>query len=290
MANYPKKLQDPAETALNAIQEALSASEPAARAPRSGATVAPPPPSPEADQPVARPASQDLFQDETTQAHPQPRRAANDDRQAIGQILQTLQRQPPKTSYLVATAFAFIWVVGGLILAALYLPDLQAVATQGSAGIPAMIGFAAFLLAPIAFFYLLAHMVWRSQELRLIAQSMAGVAMRLAEPEEIARESIVTVGQAIRREVAAMGDGVERAIARAGELESLVANEVAAMERAYHDNEVRVRALVDNLAQQRDTLVAQSEQLRAAITTRRRPPGAVGALQRGGDRRDLDRQ
>ena len=70
-------------------------------------------------------------------------------------------------------------------------------------------------------------MVWRSQELRLIAQSMAGVAMRLAEPEEVARESIVTVGQAIRREVAAMGDGVERALARAAELEALVANEVS---------------------------------------------------------------
>ena len=43
--------------------------------------------------------------------------------------------------------------------------------------------------------------------------------MRLAEPEGVARDSIVTVGQAIRREVAAMGDGVERALARAGELE-----------------------------------------------------------------------
>jgi len=41
--------------------------------------------------------------------------------------------------------------------------------------------------------------------------------MRLAEPETVARESIVTVGQAIRREVAAMGDGVERALARAAE-------------------------------------------------------------------------
>jgi len=59
-------------------------------------------------------------------------------------------------------------------------------------------------LAPIVFFYALAHMAVRSQELRLIAQSMAEVAMRLAEPETVARESIVTVGQAIRREVAAM--------------------------------------------------------------------------------------
>jgi len=43
--------------------------------------------------------------------------------------------------------------------------------------------------------------------------------------------------------VALMGDGIERAIARAGELETLVANEVSALERAYTDNEVRIRAL-----------------------------------------------
>jgi len=52
--------------------------------------------------------------------------------------------------------------------------------------------------------------------------------------------------------VAAMGDGVERAIARAGELETLVANEVAALERAYSDNEVRIRALLQDIAHQRD--------------------------------------
>ena len=113
----------------------------------------------------------------------------------------------------------------------------------------AMFGFACFLLAPVLFFYVMAHMVWRAQELRVIAQSMASVAMKLAEPEEVARESMVSVGQAIRREVAAMGDGVERALARAAELEALVANEVSALERAYNDNEVRIRGLLETLAQ-----------------------------------------
>jgi flagellar biosynthesis/type III secretory pathway chaperone len=91
------------------------------------------------------------------------------------------------------------------------------------------------------------------------------VAMRLAEPESVARDSIVTVGQAIRREVAAMGDGVERALARASELETLVRNEVAALERTYSDNEVRIRGLLQDLANQRDTLVGQAEQVRSAI-------------------------
>src|SRR5260370_8155138 len=96
---------------------------------------------------------------------------------------------------------------------------------------------------------------------------MGEVAVRLAEPETVARESIVTVGQAIRREVTAMGDGVERALARAAELETLVANEVSALEHAYNDNEVRIRALLQDLGSQRDTLVGQAGRIPDAINT-----------------------
>src|SRR5260370_15756235 len=103
--------------------------------------------------------------------------------------------------------------------------------------------------------------------MRLMAQSRAEVAMRRAEPETVARESIVTVGQAIRREVAAMGDGVERALARAAELETLVANEVSALEHAYSENEVRIRGLLQDLGTQRDSLVGQAGQIRDAINS-----------------------
>ena len=107
----------------------------------------------------------------------------------------------------------------------------------------------------------------RAQDMRVVAKSMAEVAMRLAQPETVARESIVTVGQAIRREVAAMGDGVERALARAAELEALVHNEVSALERAYNDNEVRIRDLLTELTNQRETLVNKTEQVRNAIAS-----------------------
>ena len=156
-------------------------------------------------------------------------------------------------------------MVGGFLLGWLYLPELQAALGPTGLTAPVLAVLGAIYLAPVVFFYVLAHMAVRSQEMRLIAQSMAEVAMRLAEPETVARESIVTVGQAIRREVAAMGDGIERALARAAELETLVANEVSALEHAYNDNEVRIRALLQDLGSQRDTLVGQAEQIRDAI-------------------------
>jgi hypothetical protein len=233
MANTPK-MKDPTEAALSAIQDALNVRD----AEPTGGMIAPPIAAMPADEserawPGLRSSKTpkiDHFDDELRRAPAEDgdtlRRPANDDRESIGQILRTLQRRPARTSYVLASIFAGVWVIAGLGLGRVYLPDIQEALGPSGLTAPVLAVLAAIYLAPVVFFYVLAHMAWRSQELRLIAQSMAEVAMRLAEPETVARESIVTVGQAIRREVAAMGDGVERALARAAELETLVANEV----------------------------------------------------------------
>ena len=42
-----------------------------------------------------------------------PRRAANDDRETIGQILQAIQKgRPARSVYTLATVFGAIWIVG----------------------------------------------------------------------------------------------------------------------------------------------------------------------------------
>ncbi len=273
MANNPKKSMDPTEAALSAIQEALNIrddenraeihpdSMPLATARADGGSRV---------SGQTSPAFNDGYQTDaelgTLGAESQSLHAANDDQQSIGQILHALQRRPPRTSYFVAAIFSGVWLVGCLALSWAYLSQLNAALGPDHSPVGIMVGLGAAALLPVIFFFGVAHMAWRAQELRLIAQSMAKVAMRLAEPEGVARDSIVTVGQAIRREVAAMGDGVERALARAGELEALVQNEVAALERSYSDNEVRIRGLLQDLANQRDAMVGQAEQVRAAIS------------------------
>src|SRR5947209_18712419 len=261
MANTPKKIKDPTEAALSAIQDALSARDAAAEA----QAASPPAPPVSAAEELQWPGVSSAPEADGHQAEGQifSRRAANDDRESIGNM-RALQR-PAGTSYVTATVFAGVWVLAGLVLGWIYLPEMRTALGPTGLGTPVLAMLAVVFFVPIIFFYVLAHMAWRSQELRLITQSMAEVAMRLAEPETVARESIVTVGQAIRREVAAMGDGIERALARAAELETLVANEVSALEHAYNDNEVRIRALLQDLGGQRDTLVGQAEQIRDAI-------------------------
>ena len=270
MANNPKKIADPTAAALSAIQEALKARDDEAQ------------PGQEPDITATdEPADADIWRAEPTiasQAAPldsevigarssDPRAfaAANDDQQSIGQVLHALQNRPSRTSYFVAAVFSCAWIIACFALSWGYLADIDAALGPGHSPAAVLIGLGAAALLPIIFFFGVAHMAWRAQELRLVAQSMAKVAMRLAEPEGVARDSIVTVGQAIRREVAAMGDGVERALARASELEALVRNEVAALERTYSDNEVRIRGLLQDLTNQRDMLVGQAEQIRSAI-------------------------
>ena len=270
MANNPKKIVDPTEAALSAIQEALKIRDDDDQPDLRSESI-PEPPVNDADERWRNPPmAQDhsvFDSDEIGAPGSDPRAfpAANDDQQSIGQVLHALQNRPARTSYFVAAIFSGAWIVGCLGLSWAYLGDVSAAVGPGHSPIAILMGLGAAALLPIIFFFGVAHMAWRAQELRLVAQSMAKVAMRLAEPEDVARDSMVNVGQAIRREVAAMGDGVERALARASELETLVRNEVAALERTYSDNEVRIRGLLQELSNQRDTLVGQAEQVRSAI-------------------------
>src|SRR5260221_12094331 len=277
MENPPKKIRNRREAALSATQEALTARDAAVKSEADSPPAAQTTP---AEEPVSEPPWRTVRSEapveelrppeQELRAPEEPsllRRAANDDRESIGQILRTLQRRPGHTSYVTATVFAGLWGLAGLLLGWMYLTELQSALGPSGLAAPVLAMLGVVFLVPIIFFYVLAHMAWRSQELRLITQSMAEVAMRLAEPETVARESIVTVGQAIRREVTAMGDGVERALARAAELETLVANEVSALEHAYSENEVRIRGLLQDLGTQRDSLVGQAGQIRDAINS-----------------------
>ena len=102
--------------------------------------------------------------------------------------------------------------------------------------------------------------------MKLVARAVGDVAMRLTQPEIFSTDAVLTVSQAVRREVAAVGDGIERALARAGELETLVRSEISTLERAYADDEIRIRILIDELASQRESIVANAERVRDAIS------------------------
>ncbi len=128
------------------------------------------------------------------------------------------------------------------------------------------IGLVALAVIPVLGFFAIATLIRRAQDLRNAATAVTQAAIRLAEPETTASEKVASVGQAVRREVNALGDGLERALSRAGELEVMIHNEVTALERTYSDNESRMRALIQELASQREAVITNTERVREAIT------------------------
>jgi hypothetical protein len=273
MANTPKK-QDPADDMLAAIEDALKLNEPAASVkfaepreasatPKTAASPVPPPPAaPDDDIFADRPAS-------SGRAPRAPREAANDDRASVGQILASLSRKPSRFPQLIALMLSALWAGGGYyFLQARYAEQLAAAPHSGAIYEQTFfLPIVAAILFPIFGFFVFAALIRRSQEMRYVAAAMTEITMRFAEPEGVSSDAFVSIGQAIRREIAALGDGVERAVARASELETMVKSEVSTLERAYDDNEMRIRTLVESLQSERDAILSHALRLQEAIAS-----------------------
>jgi hypothetical protein len=202
-------------------------------------------------------------------AGPPPQRRlsapANDDIPSIGGLIFALQQRPSRTPFLVALGASVVWfLVGGFFAFGLIAHQFSSAGVSG-AGSSSALTAAFAIIVPIAIFWFLALLVWRAQELRLMASAMTEVAVRLAEPDRLAEQSVASVGQTIRRQVAAMNDAISRAIGRASELEAMVHSEVAALERSYGENELRVRNLISELATEREALANNSQRVSEAL-------------------------
>jgi hypothetical protein len=148
MANITQKSKDPTEVALSAIQDALKVG--------SGETsaAAPEPAAGHADA-----AGPDLFQADQREGLRQP---ANDDREQVGEILQTLRSRPTRTPYLIAGAAGIAWAVIGLVLTWAFSADIAALFVTPRFGYAAVAGIAAAIILPMVGFYAIAHLLSRA--------------------------------------------------------------------------------------------------------------------------------
>ena len=270
--------------------DAASDPFPPVSAPSDGPAGFSPPPIPQLSQPLALPSgaqtSSDDTDDEITQpretANPQRRQArrrpagpmrgqvaANDDAPSIGGLIYALDQKPSTTPLTYARIASLLWAILGL---AFFWTMVSGDIAQGSTIAQSLAKPTTFLMAtaivvPIAILHFLALLAWRAEELRMRSSTMTEVAVRLAEPDRMAEQSVASLGQAVRRQVSFMNDAVSRALGRAGELEALVHNEVSALERSYADNERKIRGLIAGLAGEREALVTTSDRVSGSLAT-----------------------
>ncbi len=243
-----------------------------------------PPPAPEAASVAAEPAApapapEDAATGEDESGRRQARRrpagpsrgriAANDDAPSIGGLIYALNQKPSNKPFFYAGVASGIWVSIGLGFAWMLVgPDL--LGGKGFGDLVTRSGFltgVATLLGPIALFWFLALLAWRTEELKLRSTAMTEVAVRLAEPDRMAEQTVASLGQAVRRQVSFMNDAVSRALGRAGELEALVHNEVTALERSYEENERKIRSLIQELAGERNALLTTGDRVSETLRT-----------------------
>ena len=217
-----------------------------------------------AQKPVQRPVIR-----EPLAGTPVPRPANDDSLRDHARSLRNLNRRLPRTIYWLTGLLSLGWLAGGGALAYSFYGAaiINLSLLQRFIATPTGATLIAGLVFPVILFWAFAILVRRSQELRIAAQTMAEAAFRLVEPETVGQERVMTVGQAVRREVAAMSEGIERTLARAAELETLVHSEVTEIERAYTDNEVRIRSLVEELGHERDSIISHADRVRASISS-----------------------
>lgn len=200
---------------------------------------------------------------------PRGKVAANDDAPSIGGLIYALEQKPSNAPFRYAAIATGVWTVICLVfLWAILRAEFATGASFGSLfEKPVTFLTLTAIVVPIAVLWALALLAWRSEELRLRSSTMTEVAIRLAEPDRMAEQSVASLGQAVRRQVAFMNDAISRALGRAGELEALVHNEVTALERSYEENERKIRGLIQELAGERGALLGTSERVTETLKT-----------------------
>jgi hypothetical protein len=200
---------------------------------------------------------------------PRGKIAANDDAPSIGGLIYALEQKPSSAPFKYASIASAVWCVICLAFSWVIIRgELAAGATLLSLfEKPTMFLTVTAIIVPVAVLWALALLAWRSEELRLRSSTMTEVAIRLAEPDRMAEQSVASLGQAVRRQVGFMNEAISRALGRAGELEALVHNEVTALERSYEENERKIRGLINELAGERSSLLSTSERVTETLKT-----------------------
>jgi hypothetical protein len=108
-----------------------------------------------------------------------PATPANDDIPSIGGLIFALQQRPSKTPFLMAAAASAAWfLIGGFFAFGLISTQVSSAGVSGLFGSASALTAAVAILVPIVIFWFLALLVWRAQELRLMASAMTEVAVR----------------------------------------------------------------------------------------------------------------
>jgi hypothetical protein len=189
------------------------------------------------------------------------RQAANDDGAFDAHVARLRYAKPGRRAFLAASVAAALWIT---LLSSFVVISGRAPALHDLLG-PEGLLFLLIAGAPIGLFFIIAGILRRMAEAQMHAEGLVAVMKSLSQPDVRLPEQVASLGASIRREIAGISDGVERAIGRAIELELQVRAEILHLETAYRDGERRVSGVLNQLRDERMALTGHADTSAEAI-------------------------
>ncbi|AQX21275.1 hypothetical protein Bcsk_006270 [Bartonella sp. CDC_skunk] len=180
---------------------------------------------------------------------------------------KSLKQNGASRIYWSTTALSALWATGGAFIAHKLAPSGLSSLANIITFITSPLGLAvaAGTTIPILMSWGVTQLIKRSNELRNIAILMTNAAQRLSEPQNISEKQAIAISQTLRKEVAAMNEGIERTLGRAVELEAIIQSEVHNLERAYSENESRIYTLIKELNNERTAILNHADRVQTVI-------------------------
>ncbi|WP_420559194.1 hypothetical protein [Tepidicaulis sp.] len=189
--------------------------------------------------------------------------AANEDSPEAGQLYRLINKRPSRSIPYVAALLSLF--AAGAVLA--YMTGRF----TGPAALPSTLAEAAPLLAavlaPVIIIWLFAWLIWRGQEMRLMAEALARTALRITEPDETARERAKSLAASVRHELLTLQNGMDALLANASHLSQELAENIDTVDRSATRTEMRTADLVRAIEEGRASLDAISRALGSEADT-----------------------